>query len=48
MVRGSVKATSEKNVTHPVKETMEDNENDNDFEEDTLRGEYKLNKASSV
>ena len=23
---------------HPVKKTMEDNENDNDFEEDTLRG----------
>ena len=26
------------NVAHPVKKTMEDNENDNEFEEDTLRG----------
>ena len=46
MARGSVEATGEINVTHPVKKTMEDNENDNNFEEDTLRGVYKLNKTS--
>ena len=48
MVRGSIKATGELNVTHPVKKIMEDNETDNDFEEDTLRGVYKLNKTSLV
>ena len=48
MVRGSVKATGEMNVTHPVKTIMEDNENDNDFQEDTLRGVHKLNKSSLV
>ena len=48
MVRGSVKATGDRNVTHPVKKTMEDNENDNNFEEDTLKGVYKLNKTSLV
>ena len=48
VARGSVKTTGEMNVTHPVKKTMEDNENDNDFEEDTLRGVYKLNKTIVV
>ena len=48
VLRGSVKATGEMNVTHPVKKTMEDNETDNDFEEDTLRGVYKLNKMILV
>ena len=33
---------------HPVKKTMEDNDYENDFEEDTLRGVYKLNKTSLV
>ena len=33
---------------HPVKQTMEDNENDNYFEDDTLRGVYQLNKTSLV
>ena len=33
---------------HPIKKTMEDNENDNEFEEDTLRGVYKLNKTILV
>ena len=33
---------------HPVKKTMEDNENDNEFEEDTLRGVYKLYETSLV
>ena len=33
---------------HPVKKTMEDNETDHDFEEDTLRGVYKLNKTILV
>ena len=28
------------NVTHPVKKIMEDNDYENDFEEDTLRGVY--------
>ena len=48
VVRDSVKATGEINVTRPVKKTMEDNENDNDFEEDTLRGVHKPNKTSLV
>ena len=48
MVRGSVKATGEMNVTRPVKKIMEDNDNENDFEEETLRGVYKLNKTSLV
>ena len=48
MVRGSVKATGEMNVTHPVKKKIEDNDYENDFEEDTLRGVYKLNKTSLV
>ena len=33
---------------HSVKKTMEDNETDNDFEEDTLRGVSKLNKTILV
>ena len=33
---------------HSVKKTMEDNETDNDFEKDTLRGVYKLNKTILV
>ena len=45
VVRSSVKATGEMNVTHPVKKIMEDNDYENDFEEDTLRGVYKLNKT---
>ena len=48
VARSSVKATGEMNVTHPVKQTMEDNENDNEFEEDTLRGVYKLDETSLV
>ena len=49
MARSSVKATGEMNVTHPVKQTMEDNENDNEFEEDTLRGvKIKLDETSLV
>ena len=42
MAKSSIKATGERNVTYPVKKTMEDN----DFEEDTLRGVYKLNKKN--
>lgn len=44
MARSSVKATGERNVTYPVKKTMEDK----DFEEDSLRGVYKLNETNLV
>ena len=44
MAKSSIKATGERNVTYPVKKTMEDN----DFEEDTLRGVYNLNQRSLV
>ena len=44
MAKSSIKATGESNVTYPVKKTMDDN----DFEEDTLRGVYKLNERSLV
>ena len=44
VAKSSIKATGERNVTYPVKKTMEDN----DFEEDTLRGVYKLNERSLV
>ena len=49
VARGSVKATGEMNVTPFCNwKTMEDSETDNDFEEDTLRGVYKLNKTILV
>ena len=48
MVTVSVKATGDRNVTQPVKKIMEDNDYENDFEEETLRGVYKLNKTSLV
>ena len=44
MTKSAIKATGERNVTYPVKKTMEDN----DFEEDTLRSVYKLNERSLV
>ena len=44
MAKSSIKATCERNVTYPVKKTMEHN----DLEEDTLRGVYKLNERSLV
>lgn len=44
MAKSSVKATGERNVTYPVKKTMEHD----DFEEDSLRGVYKLNERSLV
>ena len=48
MAGSSVKATGNRNVTHPIKKVMEDNDYENDFEEDTLRGVYKLNKTILV
>ena len=44
VAKSSIKATGERNVTYPVKKTMEHN----GFEEDTLRGVYKLNERSLV